>query len=485
MPRSKLKLVSLTPLFAALAASPLVQQTVAVTAIVSLSMGQAVAGSPVRMNAQALLGDMRRSLAEIAFSFSEAKGDSKRRSGVAVLAALTEATRAVQSLETAIAAHDASRISRATKALSHAVGNLQTRYSLSSAKCDAVTRALQRFNAAWAEYSSRFVLAKHKASAANATASDVQALRRKVADLSYRMQQLEDDVADNAALRGEVIRMRREIAITQSTPANAYDYQRLSFTLTVLSGSFAALSLTTREYYPSYYVSVAPFESYRSIDTYWDGYYDGYYQGVADSYYSEPMVISSPVMTESRTETYQNVTYETIYSVTNETTNIYQTMPEEDLSNVAVVPIPQGVNFSVEDISANQKSGSPEVDEFSNTGLPASEAASGTMPEVLPESNSTDQAPDVPDDQDEPPPAIPSPLDHHSNDGNAGTFDDTAGSVSPDHDDKPWAPEDRLSRDHSTPDTLPSNESTGEPRAAMRVPEDEASGEEPVMKATP
>ncbi|AYM60836.1 hypothetical protein [Agrobacterium fabrum] len=485
MPRSKLKLVSLTPLFAALAASPLVQQTVAATAIVSLSMGQAVAGSPVRMNAQALLGDMRRSLAEIAFSFSEAKGDSKRRSGVAVLAALTEATRAVQNLETAIAAHDASRISRATKALSHAVGNLQTRYSLSSAKCDAVTRALQRFNAAWAEYSSRFVLAKHKTSAANATASDVQALRRKVADLSYRMQQLEDDVADNAALRGEVIRMRREIAITQSTPANAYDYQRLSFTLTVLSGSFAALSLTTREYYPSYYVSVAPFESYRSIDTYWDGYYDGYYQGVADSYYSEPMVISSPVMTESRTETYQNVTYETIYSVTNETTNIYQTMPEEDLSDVAVVPVPQGVNFSVEDISANQKSGSSEVGEFSNTGLPASEAASGTMPEVLPESNSTDQAPDVPDDQDEPPPAIPSPLEHHSNDGNPGTFDDTAGSVSPDHQDKPWAPEDRVSRDHSTPDALPSNESTGEPRAAMRVPEDEASEEEPVMKATP
>lgn len=485
MPRSKLKLVSLTPLFAALVASPLVQQTIAVTAIVSLSTGQVVAGLPVRMNAPALLGDMRRSLAEIAFSFSEAKGDSKRRSGVAVLAALTEATRAVQSVETAIATHDPSRISRATKALSHSVGNLQTRYSLSSAKCDAVTRALQRFNAAWAEYSSRFVLAKHKTSAANATASDVKALRRKVADLSYRMQQLEDDVADNAALRGEVIRMRREIAIAQSTPANAYDYQRLSFTLTVLSGSFAALSLTTREYYPSYYVSVATFESYRSIDTYWNGYYDGYYQGVADSYYSEPMVISSPVMTENRTETYQNVTYETIYSVTNETTNIYQTMPEEDLSDVAVVPVPQGVNFSVEDISADQKSGSPEVEEFSNTGLPASEAASGTRPEVLPESNSTDQAPDVPDDQDEPPPAIPSPLEHHSNDGNAGTFDDTAGSVSPDHDDKPWAPEDRVSRDHSTPDALPSNESTGEPRAGMRVPEDEASEEEPVVKPTP
>lgn len=150
-------------------------------------------------------------------------------------------------------------------------------------------------------------------------------------------------------------------------------------------------------------MSVAPFESYRSIDTYWDGYYDGYYQGVADSYYSEPMVISSPVMTESRTETYQNVNYETIYSVTNETTNIYQTMPEEDLSDVAVLPVPQGVNFSVEDMSANQKSGSPEVEEFSNTGLPASEAASGTRPEVLPESNSMDQAPDVPDDQDEPP----------------------------------------------------------------------------------
>lgn len=81
MPRSKLKLVSLTPLFAALAASPLVQQTVAATAIVSLSMGQAVAGSPVRMNAPALLGDMRRSLAEIAFSFSEAKGTASVAAG--------------------------------------------------------------------------------------------------------------------------------------------------------------------------------------------------------------------------------------------------------------------------------------------------------------------------------------------------------------------------------------------------------------------
>ncbi|MDO3444414.1 hypothetical protein [Agrobacterium sp. V1] len=484
MPENKMKLVSLLPVLAALTVSPLVQQTVLATAVVSLSSVRAVAGSPVRMNAPALLGDMRASLGEIAFSFSEAKGEKRRRSGVAVLAALTEATRSVQGLEAAIASREPARISRATKALSHAVGNLQTRYSLSSAKCDGATRALQRFNAAWAEYSSRFVLAKHKGFATNANASDVKALKRKVADLSYRMQQLEDEVADNAALRTEVIRMRREIVIAQRAPASGYDYQRLSFTLTVLSGSFAALSLTTREYYPGYYVRIVDFESDRSIDSYWDGYYDGYYQGVADSYYSEPVIISAPIMTESRPEIFQNVTYETIYNVTNETTNIYQTMPEEDLSDVAVAPVPQDVNFSVEDVSTDQTLAAPPVDEFRNNAVPPSAEASDQGPEVPIDSRLKDQDPATPGGQDNPPPVVPSPLEQHPDAAERGAFDPATDGTSPHHEDKREDREDWTPPDHSTSDTWPSNEDSSGASVAP-APDDQGPDEDPMVNTRP
>ncbi len=484
MPENKKRLLSIVPIFAALAVSPLVKQTVVATVIVSLSLGRAVAGSPVRMDAPALLNDMRASLGEIAFSFSEAKGETRSRSGVAVLAALTEATRSVQSLEAAIASRESSRISRTTKALSRAVGNLQTRYSLSSAKCYAATRALQRFNAAWAEYSRRFVLARHKEPAANVAASDVEALKKRVADLSYRMQQLEDDVADNAALRTEVIRMRREIAIAQLAPASTYGYQRLSFTLTVLSGSFAALSLTAREYYPSYYVRITDFESNWSIDSYWDGYYDGYYQGVADSYYSEPVIISAPIMTESRAEIYQNVTYETIYNVTNETTNIYQTMPEEDLSNVAVSALPPGVNFSVEDAPINQILGAPEVQAL-RTDVPDEEPAAETMPYVTLETDLMDQPPDVSGDQDEPSPAIPSALEQHPNAADVNAFNNATDSSSLDHGTKAEERDDRLSQDHSTQDALPPTQDVVGPSTYHRLLEDDASQEEPVVDIEP
>ncbi len=165
--------------------------------------------------------------------------------------------------------------------------------------------------------------------------------------------------------------------------------------------------------------------------------------------YSDPFVIFSPAITENRTEIYQNVTYETIYNVTNETTNIYQTMPEEDLSDATVAPVPQGVDFSVGDISTDLKSGSLEVEE----------APSETREGVLLENNPTvaypqkDQAPDIP--EDETPPTIPSLLEKHSNDGHAGAFADP--------EDMPVDREDSPSDDYSTHEALPWKEGTDEP----------------------
>ncbi|MGP4689578.1 hypothetical protein ACSV5K_24840 [Agrobacterium pusense] len=374
MKSNTFRLASVAPLLAGLALNPVMHAS-SVAAIYSLSVRPAAASAPLRMNASSLLASMRNALGEMALSYSNANGDSRRRSGATVLIAITTATKSVQRLDFALSSHDPARISKATKALTKAAADLQTRYSLSSAKCDAATKALRRFNAAWAEYSTRFILAKQKGYSAG-SASEVKALRKKVAELSKRMQRLENDVADNAALRGEVVRMRRELVLVEQAPVADYGFQRLSFTLTMVSGSLAAFAITTRDYYPRYYVSVSDYDRVGWINDYWDGYYDGYYRGVSDSYYNEPIIISNPIVAENITEINQNISYETIYNVTNETTNIYQSMPAEDLSNVVVDPVEPGVDFTVTQLST--------VNSFEKSDVQELEPLKPDVPELPP-----------------------------------------------------------------------------------------------------
>lgn len=326
------------------------------------SMGTvAHASAPVEMNAAALLRDMRGSLAALAFSFKEASTDSRRRSGANVVAAVTETSRAMQKLEGALASKNAASIAKDTKAVSRAVGDLQTRYALSATKSTTATKALQRFNVAWSAYSSRYVLSKPSRPAPKASKAEVQALKRKVSDLTARVRTLENQVADNAALRAEVRRMHREIDYLDGRFDDPVVYQRAAFMLVVFAGYFDAFVVTTRTYYPAYYVYFdnAYYISPR-FDDYWDGYYDGYYDGLAAGWYDDPIIIADPILEVSQPAIYQDVTYETIYNVTNETTNIYVALPEEDLSRAAVEPLPADVDFTVEKTVVNEAVARPD-----------------------------------------------------------------------------------------------------------------------------
>ncbi|HEV2506688.1 MAG TPA: hypothetical protein VGV39_26680 [Mesorhizobium sp.] len=327
-----------------------------------LSMGtEAHASAPIEMNAATLLKDMRGSLAAMAFSFKDASADSRRRSGANVVAAVTETSKAMQNLEGALGSKNAASIAKGTKAVSRAVGDLQTRYALSATKNGAATKALQRFNVAWSAYSSRYVLSKPAKSIPKASRAEVHALKRKVSNLTARVRTLENQVADNAALRAEVRRMHREIAYLDGRFDDPVVYQRAAFMLVVFAGYFDAFVVTTRTYYPAYYVYFdnAYYISPR-FDDYWDGYYDGYYDGLASSWYDDPIIISDPILEVSQPAIYQDVTYETIYNVTNETTNIYAALPEEDLSRVAVEPLPADVDFTVEKTVTNEAGALPE-----------------------------------------------------------------------------------------------------------------------------
>lgn len=339
----------------------------------SLAMGtEAHASAPVEMNAATLLKDMRGSLAAIAFSFKEVSADSRHRSGAGVVAAVTETSKAMQDLEGALASKNAASIARSTKTVSRAVGSLQTRYALSAAKNGAATKALQRFNVAWSAYSSRYVLSRPAKSAPKVSKAEVQALKGKVSDLAARIRTLENQVADNAALRAEVRRMQREIAYLDGRFDDPVVYRRAAFTLVVFAGYFDAFVVTTRTYYPTYYVYfddayyISP-----PFDDYWDGYYDGYYDGLASRWYDDPIIINDPMLEISQPAIYQNVTYETIYNVTNETTNIYTALPEEDLSRVAVEPLPADVDFTVEKAVTNESFARPDssIDEVGNANI--------------------------------------------------------------------------------------------------------------------
>lgn len=316
---------------------------------------EAHASAPVEMNAPALLRDMRGSLAAMAFSFRDASADSRRRSGANVVAAVTETSRAMQNLEGALGSKNAASIAKGTKAVSRAVGDLQTRYALSATKNSDATKALQRLNGAWSAYSSRYVLSKPAKSTPKASRAQVHALKRKVSNLTARVRILENQVADNAALRAEVRRMHREIAYLDGRFEDPVVYQRAAFMLVVFAGYFDAFVVTTRTYYPAYYVYFDnPYYISPRFDDYWDGYYDGYYDGLASSWYDDPIIIDNPILEVSQPAIYQDVTYETIYSVTNETTNIYVALPEEDLSRAAVEPLPADVDFTVEKAVTNE-----------------------------------------------------------------------------------------------------------------------------------
>lgn len=309
----------------------------------------AAAAPKATRNAQGLLSDMRVSLGMIAGSYKDASG-TRHQSTAGVLEAVALATRATQRLEAALATPNSKGIAEATGNLSKAIGELQTRYALTVSQNEQAAQGMRYLNAAWKSYSSRYVLSKPANETRAVSKGEVRALRESVALLEKRVASLEDQVANNATLRREVVRLRHDLSYYSDRPDDYWTYQSMLLTLTVVSGSFDAFIYTTRTYYPTYYVYFEPigpeFEVWHS---YWDGYYDGYYADRNSLWYDEPTIIDDPLVEISQIEVNQDITYQTIYNITNETRVEYEALPRENLADIDIPATPDNAVFTAQE----------------------------------------------------------------------------------------------------------------------------------------
>lgn len=305
----------------------------------------AVAALPTKRNAQGLLLDLRVSFGMIAGSYKETFG-IRHRSATNVLEGVTRAARANQRLEDALATHSSKAIADATGSLSRAIGELQTLYALTPAQNRQAAQGMRYLNAAWKTYSSRYVLSTSGNQTKTVSRAEVRALREKVTALQKRVSSLEGQVSANATLQRQMARLRQDLAYYDSRPDDDRTYQHMLFTLTMVAGSFDALAYTTRVYYPTYYVYLEPvspeFYIWRS---YWDGFYDGYYEGRSSVWYDEPVVVEGPLVQINQIEVNQEITYQTIYNMADEIRVEYESLPQENLTEIDIPATPEDTIF--------------------------------------------------------------------------------------------------------------------------------------------
>ncbi len=313
----------------------------------TLASSAAASTPETKRNAKGLLADMRVSLGIVARSYKDDASGARHRSATSVIEGVTRAARANEQMEIALAGRNGKAIAEATGNLSRAIGDLQTRYALTPAQNAEAEKGMRYLNAAWRNYSSRYVLGKSGGKAANVDQAQVRALRKKVKTLERRVAALEDQVATNAALQRQVTRLRQDLTYYDSRPDDYLTYQAMLLTLSTVSGSFAALTYTTQVYYPTYYTYFEPvgpeFHAWRS---YWDGYYDGYYDGRDAVWYDEPVTVNDPVLVIQEIDNSTQITYQTIYNTADEVRVEYEALPQETLTAVDIPATPQDTTFT-------------------------------------------------------------------------------------------------------------------------------------------
>ncbi|NLS21219.1 hypothetical protein HGP16_32490 [Rhizobium sp. P40RR-XXII] len=351
------------------------------------------AASPTKRNAQGLLSDMRVSLGMIARSYKDASG-TRHRSTASVLEAVTFAARATERLEGALATPNGKAIADATGGLSKAIGDLQTRYALTVSQNKQAAQGMRYLNAAWKSYASRYILSKPANETRAVSKDEVRVLRKRVSLLEKRVASLEDQVASNAALRREVVRLRQDLAYYDDRPDDYRTYQSMLLTLTIVSGSFDAFAYTTRTYYPTYHVYFEPIHpEFEVWHSYWDGYYDGYYAGQNFVWYNEPTIVEGPLVEINQIEISQDITYQTIYNMTNETRIEYEALPEESLADSNIPATPDDAIFMVQELP-QQENGSAilNMDEARPATVELNHNSAQSNEAIEP---SNDQAPDM------------------------------------------------------------------------------------------
>jgi len=297
-----------------------------------------VSGSKQVADASNLLGNMRASLGLIAADYAEAsKKRPAHKSSALVVATTRQAALGVENLDRAIQSKDAKGVSRATMDLSKSMGKLQTTYALIPEKSPRADVGMRTASANWSAYRTRYALAKPSKEAHNA--AEMRHLKSRVKQLTRRVSELERATESNAALHREVVRLRADINRYNRREETYETYQSLLLTLAVVDGMFDAFHVTTRIYYPTFYSYFEPYYADRGFwEGYWSDYYDGYYAGAGWGWYDEGFVVPDTLVIVPAPEVvvYQNITYQEIYQTTEETTHVYEALPDEDLTAAEV-----------------------------------------------------------------------------------------------------------------------------------------------------
>jgi hypothetical protein len=353
-------------------------------------------------DAPKLLGNMRASLGLISaeYAATSEKTPAHKSSGL-VVAATRQAALDIEGLEKSIQSKDPKRVSEATKVLSKSIGKLQTTYAIIPEKTPRVDTGMRTLSSNWSAYCSRYALAAPGKASRNAT--EIKKLKARVNELSERVADLESKTASNAALHREVVRLRADLNDYRRREDSYEAYQSLLLTLAVVDGMFDAFYVTTRVYYPTYYVYFEPYYASRGFwEVHWTGYYDAYYADAGWGWYHESFVVPETLVIAPAPEVvvYQNVTYQEINVTTQQTVNVYEALPPEDLTAVEVAAPPKEAYSAPVAIQAASEApqlqlapAGADAVEPPNTGGTNAAAPPGEPPRDAPVSSRTNEPP--------------------------------------------------------------------------------------------
>ena len=254
--------------------------------VVNLGVSAAYAETATtRVNAPTLLMNTRRALAAMLVGYKRSTEGKTKANGLVIKAAGSAAAE-IAKLEKALKSKNSKDISRATQAVSVAIGKLQSTYKLARVQDKTVAEGMRSVSSNWAAYAARYGLAKADKRKTKPSAIQVKGLKKSVNAMDRRLSGLTVMAANDARLARELAALITLMADIRAQEIAEANYQEMLFRMSVLNGWYLGYADFSEYYYPDYYYYFQDgYSDFSSYDAYWDGYYDGYYASWPDDYY--------------------------------------------------------------------------------------------------------------------------------------------------------------------------------------------------------
>ena len=336
----KLMTKVLRVVFVAVTALPLL--TAAPGGVENLGVSAAFAETTtVKVNAPTLLANIKRGLGTVLVGYKKSSEGKTKANGLVIKSTGAAATE-VAKLEKALKSKKSKDISRATKAVSVAIGTLQSTYKLARVQDPTVAEGMRSVSSNWAAYSARFGLAKADKRPTTASAKQIAGLKQRINAMDKSLSRLASQAANSGCIGNDLVSLLDLMAGIRSQKIVASNYQDVLFRLSVLNGWYLGYAGFSEYYYPDcYYYFEDGYYDFASYDAYWDGYYDGYYASWPYDYYDRDFYYPDVVNLYVDNSIYEQTNIYVDNSVTVFNTEVAAEAASYEVTEASVADIPE------------------------------------------------------------------------------------------------------------------------------------------------